>query len=500
MSWLVLCSRDFIHDIFFMTTNYQEAVGYLESFIGKVIFNVKENPDPLARMRLFLKLLGNPEKKFSSVLVGGTSGKGSTATILSQILHTAGYKTGLTISPHLQSVTERIQLDCLPISEREFTLLLRDLEPVIEAMRKMPIGVPSYFEIVVAMAFVYFAQKKVDIAVAEVGMGGEFDATNTLSPLIAVLTNVSLDHTQILGNTVEEIARTKAGIIKSLKFKVKNYKLAVVSGVRQPSVVEIVKKRCEEKGALLKLFEKDFRIGIKSVTEQGSKFDFQNENIFFPDLFLSLPGEFQAENSALAIEAALNLRKFDFVISEESIRKALGAVSFAGRFEIFVSRDSVSKGAKVGHENFISSPRNAPIQIIVLDGAHNSAKMKAFLNSVKKLFPGKKKIFVAAFKNDKDIKKLLKQILKEADVLILTEFGGKTDVGLHTATSAEKLFEQAREMEKDVLLFAEKNSKKAMEKAFFQAKKMVNSLIIVTGSLYLVGEVREDLISNVDLT
>src|SRR3990167_1708971 len=198
--------------------SYEAAVKYLESFIGKVVFNIdpksiKLHP-PLDRMRVLLPLLGNPQNKFKSILVGGTSGKGSTAYLISHILTTAGYKTGLTISPHLQRVNERLQINGKKISDKKFVELLVSMIRIIELMKSMKVGEPSYFEILIAMAFLYFVQEKVDIAVVEVGMGGEFDATNTLYPLIAVLTNVSLDHTNVLGNTVEKIARTKVGIVK----------------------------------------------------------------------------------------------------------------------------------------------------------------------------------------------------------------------------------------------------------------------------------------------
>src|SRR3989338_6269163 len=198
--------------------SYEEAIRYLEGFIGKVIFKVDKatlkHYDPLERMRTLLSLLDNPQNRFQSVLVGGTSGKGSTSYLISHILTTAGYKTGLTLSPHLQKVNERLQINGEQISDTKFTDLVNFITQIITQMKKMSVGAPSYFEILIAMAFKYFADQKVDIAVVEVGMGGEFDATNTLYPLIAVLTNVGLDHTNILGNTVEKIARTKAGIIK----------------------------------------------------------------------------------------------------------------------------------------------------------------------------------------------------------------------------------------------------------------------------------------------
>ena len=199
-------------------TIYQQAVKYLESFIGKVRYRIDpeflKRHDPLERMRVLLSLLGSPQDKFSSVLVGGTSGKGSTTYLISHILVSSGYKTGLTISPHLQKINERLQINGKSISNEKFTEIVGSIVDTIELMKGMSVGAPSYFEILIAMAFLYFAQNQVDIAVVEVGMGGEYDATNTLYPLVAVLTNVSLDHTNVLGGTVQKIAKTKTGIIK----------------------------------------------------------------------------------------------------------------------------------------------------------------------------------------------------------------------------------------------------------------------------------------------
>ena len=488
---------------------YQQAVNYLEGFIGKIIFSTQKSEDPLRRMRILLKLLGNPQNEFKSVLIGGTAGKGSTAYLLSHILITAGYKTGLTVSPHLQKINERLQINEQSISDKEFTKMVNSMIRIIEAMKKMEMGAPSYFEILITMAFKYFFEKKVDIAVVEVGMGGEFDGTNTLSPLIAVLTNVGLDHTNILGNTVEEIAKTKVGIIKrgpvagflpvSVHSKNSHVRAAgipstrttptfsVISGVRQPSVIKIVEDRCKKVGARLSLLWRDFGYKIKKINHSGSVFDLTIDSDRIRKLnglHLSLLGQYQAENASIAVKTIFELRRFGFKISDEVIKKALKTSFFPGRFELIKRR---TKQNSVVPRNQRRIQRGSAI---VLDGAHNPTKMKAFLATLKKLYPKGKKIFVIAFKSDKAISEMLKQITEVADVIIATEFKAKTDMSLHASAQAIRIKDELLKLKYRGKIAVEKNSEKALDKALAIQQPDSKTIIIITGSLYLVGEIR----------
>ena len=474
--------------------NYEDAVKYLESFIGKIIFKITPDylrkHDPLERMRILLGLLDNPQEKFRSILVGGTSGKGSTAYLISHILKTAGCKVGLTISPHLQKVNERLQINGEQISDSRFASLVSSLVRSIELMRTMRVGAPSYFEILVAMAFVYFAREKVNIAVVEVGMGGEFDATNTLYPLIAVLTNVGLDHTSILGNTVEKIARTKAGIIKKnqesrIMNQGKNSVSSIihdsqfmiqpimVTGVRQRSVVKIVEERCEKVGGKLLRLGKDF-----------------DESII-KNYKLSLLGDYQAENASLAVETVSLLEDFGFKVSEKDIEKALNTAFFPGRFEIVRGPVKSNPSRQCSFHCALSGrPSSFATPLIILDGAHNPVKMREFLKSLRKIFPAQKKIFIVGFKFDKDIRKMLKQIVKVADEIIVTEFKAKTDIALHASADTKSIKHKLLSIKRDTKACIEVDSKKALEKALTIQQRNNSAIIIVTGSLYLVGEVR----------
>lgn len=490
-----------------LTTPEQVKV-YLDGFIDRTIFAIQKQDallqkDPLRRMRLLLLLLGNPHEKLPSVLIAGTAGKGSTAYLTSQILTTAGYKTGLTISPHLQKVNERIQINNQPISDQKLIELIHRIIPAIEKMKHTDEGVPSFFEILVAGAFLLFNAENVDIAVVEVGLGGEFDATNVLMPFVAVLTNVSLDHTAILGGTVQKIAKAKAGIIK--QYQVKKRKAPqqpiVITGVTQPSVIKIVEEKAAGLGSKVYRLGKDFGYTIKKESFSETLFNFYSSresdvtsdesrslekdssrlgsnNMTIPSISLSLLGIHQVENASLAIETVLQLKQFEYPVSEEQIRKSLGTAFFPGRFE------------KI---NFPFSTFNSQL---ILDGAHNVAKMQAFIQTLKTVYPKNKKIFLVAFKEDKNVSKMMKEILSVADIIICTEFSKTTDMSKKATMTLENIKNQIVKIKNNqkTRIYFIRGAEKAMEKA----GKMVTGkdLIIVTGSLYLVGEIRDLVQSN----
>jgi dihydrofolate synthase / folylpolyglutamate synthase len=495
---------------------YNQAVNYLESFIGKVFYKLDakflKQHDPLGRMRVFLSLLGNPETKFKAVLIGGTSGKGSTSYLISHILTKAGYKTGLTLSPHLQKISERLQINEKGIKDKTFINLVNLVVPAVEEMKKTKLGAPSYFEILIGMAFLYFMREKVDIAVVEVGMGGEFDATNALNPLVSVLTNVSLDHTEILGKTVEKIAGTKVGIIKNGVLSEvippasapstnsvravgspssSATPLIVVSGVRQSTVIKIVENRCKEVGAKLNLLWRDFGFKIKKESIFGIDFDFVSHAKNLDDLKLSLLGQYQAENAGLAIKTVLELKKFGFKIPDKVIYKALATAFFPGRFEMIwgpVRSDPSRQGSLSVHA--VGSPSSFATPLMVLDGAHNPVKMKEFLKGLKKIFPKEKKIFIVGFKFDKDIKKMLREITGVVDEIILTEFRGKTDTRLHASAHVKNFKFLISNSKFKGKVSVEKNSAKALKIGIKAIKGSEGKILVITGSLYLVGEIR----------
>lgn len=449
---------------------YTQALVYLDTFIKPIVFakdvakKAKEK-DPLDRMRTLLALLDNPQEKFQSVLVGGTSGKGSTAYLLSHILTTAGYNTGFFVKPHLQKINERIQLNDTVIADDEFVSLTTDIVGAVEKMKQLVIGAPSHFEILVAMAFLYFAKKQVDIAIVEVGLGGEFDATNTLFPVLSILTSVGLDHTEILGNTEREIATTKAKIIK----KKGQQRQRVITGATQADVLSVIAAQCQQEESKLYVLNKDFTCTIKQEGKNGSIFDFQLGKAMYGDISLSLLGAFQVTNASLAIAAALALKEHKIIIAEEYIRNALRTAIFPGRFE----KTRYMHGSKRMN--------------VLLDGAHNQEKMHAFVSSLQKLYPSEKKIFLVAFKEDKNVSAMLQEIVPVADTIIATTFHAETYYVGYGPFPAEKIVAELEMLsfQGNVLIAA--NASDALQKA---GEFDATAFLVVTGSMYFVGEMR----------
>ena len=510
---------------------FTQAVKFLEKFIPPPS---KKHPGELGlkRMQYLMDLLGNPQFAYPTIHVGGTSGKGSTATMIASIL-AAKYKVGLHTSPHLVKITERIKiyqplnnfaevgknfsahlprslhssasgglkvlkdvgvleklaspqnysLPASPIdktndlSEREFVNLVNKIIPFIKKMEKSEFSKPSYFELISAIAFLYFYQQKVDIAVVEVGMGGRFDATNVIKPMVAVITNVGLDHTEVLGDTVEKIAQDKVRIIKP--------NMKVVSGARQSSVAQIIKLRCREKNAHLSLLNRDFRYKVKDISRFGSIFDYFGEKIY-RNLKLSLLGEFQVENAALAVRTA------------ELLYRHSGDPPAGGdsRIRFWTSQNDLEKSICQGLEYAFILGRLEIVSrkpLVILDGAHNPDKARALVSAIKKIFPEKRITAIVAIKDDKAARAILFEFLKICHKIIFTHFQILADVGVINSYNPEELLNIASKIDNRKQMIVIDNAKRAIDKAI----KSVNAsdLILVTGSLYLIGEARKRLAS-----
>jgi len=442
-----------------MIETYREAVKFLEKYIPTP---KRKHPGELGlrRMQHLAELLGNPQNGFKSVHVGGTSGKGSTATIIASLLATK-YKTGLHTSPHLERMTERIQISRFKnifreVSDKEFINLVNETEPAVKNMEKSRWGSPSYFEIVTAMAFLYFKKQKVDFAVIEVGMGGNFDATNVILPEVAILTNVGLDHTEVLGETVEEIARDKAGIIKR--------GLVVVTGVKQLTVKKIIKARSEEREVISDFLGKDFKYKIKKITDKGSYFDYFGKKNY-RNLYISLLGAHQVENAALAIRAVEQLSEFRSQISEKNLRLGLKNAFIPGRMEVV---------------------RKKPL--VILDGAHNPDKMKALVSGIKTIWPGRKVVLLLAIKEGKDAAGIVREILPICRKIYLTKYELYIDQGKIRSFETNKL----RKIIRDFGFRGEINILKNTKKAITELLKSIHEedIILFSGSLYFIGGVR----------
>ena len=280
----------------------------------------------LDRMHRLLRLFDNPQEQLQAVHVGGTSGKGSTCHLLAAIFQAAGYPVGLHSKPHLATVRERLLLRGRPITPDDFGALLQGASPRLQATG-WPEGQPTWFELVVALAFAWFAARQARPVVVEVGLGGSWDATNVLQPLVSVLTNVGLDHMELLGDTVEAIAQDKAGIIKP--------GATAITGATQPTVLAIIAARAEQAGAPLWRLGQEIRIDIHRVDGDGARFDLHLPGVTYSDLTIGLLGRHQVDNAALAVAATAALAARGYPVDEAALRRGLAGCRIPGRLEQF---------------------------------------------------------------------------------------------------------------------------------------------------------------------
>ncbi len=350
---------------------YEEAMAFIHS-------RRHGGPD-LGRMRIVLDRLGSPDRELKFIHVAGTNGKGSVCAYMANILKNAGYKTGLFTSPFVRRFNERIQINGEDTPDAE---LAHVTETVRDALGEFEDKVAE-FELVTLIGLTYFAQKRCDIVVLEVGMGGVHDATNVIDESeVSVITAIGLDHTQYLGNTVEEIAAVKAGIVKD--------------GGRCVAYTDpggVIEGACRERGA--ELTAPDFgKLRIKSRDLSGTEFDFGK----FSGLKTPLLGSHQPKNAALALTAAEALKKRGWKITDESLRRGIGGVAWPGRFELL---------------------RTSPD--VIIDGGHNPQAVEAAVRSLGEYFPGKKAVFVLGVMADKDVEGIIGRLEPVAESFICVE-------------------------------------------------------------------------------
>ncbi len=473
-----------------MIITYQDAKKYLESFIQyitdhRIEQGITETTQKTARFKEFLHRLGNPQESFITVTISGTSGKGSISYLISAALAQGGYSVGLAQSPHLEEVTERIRLgksgssQVDQISQNSFIQLIRQAEPAIEAMKKSQYGPPSYYEILLGLALLNFAQNKASVAVVEVGIEGKYDATNVLDPVIFVLSNISLDHTNILGNTIQKIGDEATYKVLSLR-KHNGVQPVVISGVTQSSIKTLLNRRCHKSNADLLSLHQQFSFTITENNEHGSSFIYQGphdqKNLQNSrSCRVGLLGEYQAFNASLAITCIDQLRQRGITVSDSAIDRAFRPASFAGRFEMFDRR--IAKRSSAGK--------------IILDGAHNPAKMKAFIRSLAKLRPHTRKVFIIGFKHDKNVRNMLKLVVRHADQLFVTKYSSTSDWGKNTGMDIVSIRHELECVVRDKRTIVYDESTDSILSEIDRIDPAFD--VIVTGSLYLVGEVRKKL-------
>jgi len=437
--------------------HYHAAVSYLYSFLNfeTLPFEYRRQFN-LERMNRLLDWFHHPEYTLTPILVGGTNGKGSTATFLSSILSEHNYLTGLYTSPHLTDPRERIRVNGRAISEGDFAELVTAMRYVLEPRKKelASVGPLTFFEVFTMLAVLYFARKRVQFGIFEVGMGGRLDATKAVGPKLCVLTPVGYDHVEHLGNTLRAIAREKVAIV--------NENGSLVCSRQAGPVQRVIREWIRTKKARGYFLGGSFRVRRERIGTTGSQFDFHMDGVRFRDLRIKLPGKFQIENAATAVAAAHILQRQDRCrLEPEKIRRGLRRAFWPGRFEI------VKRGGGT----------------VILDGAHNDASMRELCESLRSLFPTPKKVVILGTSREKNLSHILKPLSSVADCFIVTKS------------------KQPRAQEPKVILEALSDLKVRkpsfwspnVAEAFKIAKRLGrwNVVKIVTGSLFLVGEARE---------
>ncbi|MBE6017822.1 MAG: bifunctional folylpolyglutamate synthase/dihydrofolate synthase [Lachnospiraceae bacterium] len=419
--------------------NYQEALNYIASI------NWKGSVPGLDRIRELLDKMGNPQDRLKFIHVGGTNGKGSVCAFLSSILVQAGYKTGLFISPYIEVFNERMQINNNNISDEELAEITTYVRPFADSMA----DAPTEFELNTAIAMEFFSRNDCDIVILEVGMGGELDSTNIIKcPLLTIITAISLDHTEYLGDTIEKIAKTKSGIIKS-GTKTVIYKQA-------PSVINVIRERCDLVGAELFVSEPE------TVEFQSANVD--RQLIYHPDfgnLAIMLLGRYQTENIAVVIKAVQVLRTIGFSITNGDVAKGLEATRWPGRFEVIM------------HE-----------PIFIVDGAHNPQGAKATAQSIRSVFQDEKLIMIFGVLADKDYIDMIQSILPMSkEILTVTPDSPR-------ALSADKTANVIKSISAGQMkVTAYESIGDAIEAAFAKAGTTIP--ICAVGSLYMVGNIKK---------
>ncbi|MDP6924994.1 MAG: folylpolyglutamate synthase/dihydrofolate synthase family protein [Candidatus Scalindua sp.] len=411
----------------------------------------------LKRMEEMMSYVEGPHKKRKAVHITGTKGKGSTAIIIASALKGLGLKTGLFTSPHLTYLGERMKVNDKTISQDMFVQLMNILKPYIDKITaETPILMPTFFEIVTAIAFLYFEREKVDLSVLEVGMGGRLDSTNIILPEVSVITPVGYDHTDRLGNTLDKIAFEKAGIIKE--------GVPVISSIQEPDALAVISKACNEKRSLLYLVGQDILIYDIKVAQRngiyGTECVIETWRNSYKDIFLPLVGRHQVENCAAAIGSLEVLSgKGVIKIDNGMIVNASADIRCPARIEV-ISEDP----------------------IIIVDTAHTVASMKILRESINENFSFKKLVLVLGLSSDKDIGGVLKEIASIADYLILTRTGNPREAEPEQMAVTVKRF-----FHKNLMVIED------IDEAMEEAKRvaMKDDLICITGSFFLAGKVKE---------
>lgn len=426
-----------------MFTTYEETVNWIHSLLPHGI------KPGTKRVEWMLDELGHPERRLRSIHIAGTNGKGSTVSFLRHMLQEGGYRVGTFTSPYIVRFNERISVNGEGIPDDELIVVANRVKPLADCLSDTEFGSPTEFEVITVMAMLYFAEFAFpDFVLFEVGLGGRLDSTNVIFPLVSVITNIGYDHMEILGNTIEEIAGEKAGIIKS--------GTSVITAADKPEALRVIQDKCDEKKSKLYALGETFFCIYGDSSSTGERFSFRSPFTELTDLFIEMKGRHQVHNASVALMTVDYMKQYDaLVLEEEEIREGLKKASWPGRFE------EVSR-----------TPH------IILDGAHNPEGMQSLADTVERFYHDKEiRILFAALRN-KNIEAMLRPLRKLTEKITFTSFP------FARAASVECLSERADFHARG----AEPDWKQALEMVTADAGE--NTVVIVTGSLYFISQVR----------
>lgn len=415
---------------------YQEALTYIHSI------SWRGSKPGLERISGMMEQLGNVQEDLKFIHIAGTNGKGSVSAMLSSVLTAAGYRTGLFISPYIMRFNERMQVNGMPISDEELAEIITEVQPVAESMAERP----TEFEIITAAAFLWFARQKCDIVVLETGLGGRLDATNLISKNVcAVITNLGMDHTEYLGNTLGEIAGEKCGILKP--------GCPVVAYRSAPEAMKVIRARAKELECPVRTA--DFgKIKALSADLQGQTFQYKQ----FPELTVHLLGAHQLKNAAVALETISVLRKAGWEIPDEAVAQGMDATRWPGRFEVLQDNP-----------------------LVIVDGAHNPQGVESLIAAVKEYLPGQHIVCVTGVLADKDWKPMMDRLKTVvSDFVAVTPDSPRALGNVRLArylTDREHWVSVADDVEKGLT--------GALERA-----KATGGMVLACGSLYMAADVR----------
>ena len=443
---------------------YADAQAFLFSRFDLERTMNTSSPDTfkLDRMKQLAELLGNPQRQIKAIHIAGTKGKGSVSSMVSKILTDAGYTTGLFTSPHLEHLGQRFCINGTPCSEESMIEIIQQIMPAVEEMdrrdaKQSDIDLkPTFFEITTALAFMYFCQAKADIAVIEVGLGGRLDSTNICNPIVTAITNIGLDHTDILGNTLELIAREKAGIIKT--------GVPVINGCTVDGPQQEIEQIAAQRQAPLLTLAQDIVIksgNVRTIPPQIESVSIHGRKVW-GNLIVGIPGQHQISNAAVCLGIIHELRKLDYSLEDKVIETGLSTVRCAGRLELI----------------------NAQPQIL-LDVAHNPNSAKALADFLRHHFPDTKLHLVLSCSKDKRYDEIVELLASLFHSITFTKYTKNP-----RAVEPQLLFDSAATACNN--LASRIHVEPDPDAAFNQALQNADGkdLIVITGSFYLIAELR----------